>query len=77
MYTERDLVGLKQKIDTAKTETERLKGRQEELMNQLQDSWGCKTIDEAEQKVEKLSKEISALEKEIEDGLLELEQSFE
>lgn len=77
MYTEKNLVELKQKIDTAKSETERLKGRHDELMKQLQDSWQCTTIEQAEQKVEKLNKEISTLQKEIEEGLLDLEQLFE
>lgn len=73
---ESELLKLKQQIDNAKSQTAELKGHQSALLKQLKDDWKCNSVEEAERLVKKMDKEISDLNRKIEEGLLELEERY-
>lgn len=75
--TEQQLVDLKKKIDSAKREQSELKGRKKALLENLQNTWGCKTVEEAEKKASSLQKQIDKLEEEKEKGIKEIEETYE
>lgn len=75
--TEQDLVNLKRKIESSKQKQSELKGKKKALLENLQSTFGCKTIEEAEKKAKSLEKEIAKLEKEKEDGIKEIEENYE
>lgn len=74
---EQQLLQLKHQIEDAKSETAELKGREKQLMEQLEKEWDCTTVKQAEQKIEKLQSEIDQLDIKINEGLKELEQKYE
>lgn len=74
---EKELLELKEQIEDAKQEVNRLEGRQDGLMSQLQKDWGCKTLGQAKKKLEGLKDEIKDLEGKIESGVAELEERYE
>lgn len=74
---EKELLELKEQIEDAKQEVNRLEGRQDGLMSQLQKDWGCKTLEQAKKKLEGLKDEIKDLEENIESGVAELEERYE
>lgn len=76
MNTE-DLILIKNSIEVAKTEKAELEGERKALMNTLDKEWGCKTIRQAKKKLTQWQEEINNLEKEIQDGLNELEEKYE
>jgi hypothetical protein len=67
------LLNLKAEIEAAKTTVSELTGQKNALMTQLKETYGCKTIDEAEKKLEKMDKNIKSIEKQIEEGTKALE----
>ncbi len=69
MMTKKQLLELKEKIDVTKSEVATLKGRQDYLMQQLQEQWDCKTIKMAEKKDEELQDSIDNIDIEIEKGI--------
>ncbi len=76
MMTKKQLLELKEKIDVTKSEVATLKGRQDYLMQQLQEQWDCKTIKMAEKKVEELQVSIDNIDIEIEKGINELKSKY-
>lgn len=76
MMTKRQLLELKEKIDVAKSEVATLKGRQDYLIQQLQEQWDCKTVKMAEKKVEELQVSIDNIDIEIEKGINELKSKY-
>jgi flagellar biosynthesis chaperone FliJ len=74
--TEKELLELKEKVDEAKQTVSELTGQKNALMKQLKDDWGCKTIEEAEEKIGTMDRDISLLEKKIEKGIKELEEKY-
>lgn len=76
MMTKRQLLELKEKIDVAKSEVATLQGRQDYLMQQLQEQWDCKTVKMAEKKVEELQVSIDNIDIEIEKGINELKSKY-
>lgn len=75
--TEKELLGLKEDIDEAKTELNKLEGRKEGLMQQLLDDWECKTIEQAKKKLISMKSDLEQLDKKIKDGIEELEEKYE
>ena len=75
--TERDLLTLKEEIDEAKASVSELKGQQTVLMKQLKDTYGCKTVEEAETLIVKGKKEIEKLQQQIDSGIKELEEKYQ
>jgi len=76
MKTEKELYKLKEKVEKAKTEVSELNGHKSALMKQLEKEWGCKTVPEAEKKLETMKKEVAKLDKDIEAGIEELEEKY-
>lgn len=74
--TEKQLLELKKKIETTKIEISTLKGRQDILMQQLKDQWGCDSIKQAEDKLLSLQKEVENLDAQIDQGLYELDAEY-
>jgi len=70
---EQELLDLKSQVDEAKTTVSELTGQQTALLRQLKEEWGCKTIKEAEEKLEKMKRDITILDNKIEKNTAELE----
>lgn len=70
------LIKLKEEIDEAKSEVAKLSGKKEHLMGQLKETYGCNSLKEAEAKVEKLTKKIEDLDKQITKALSDLESKL-
>lgn len=76
MMTKKQLLELKEKIDVTKSEVATLQGRQDYLMQQLQEQWDCRTVKIAEKKVEELQVSIDNIDIEIEKGINELKSKY-
>jgi len=63
--TEQELMKLKEKIDSAKTNIAELKGRKKLLEEQMQKEWKCKNIKELANLLKKKQEEVTVLDKEI------------
>ena len=74
--TEKDLLALKSKVDEAKTEVTRLKGKEQYLMQQLKETWDCATVDDAQKLLKKMNKELETMNASIETGMEELEEKY-
>lgn len=75
--TEQQLVDLKRKIDSSKSKQSELKGKKKALMENLLNTWGCKTVDEASKKVEEFKSQIEKLGAEITKATREIEETYE
>ena len=73
---EKDLLNLKEDVADAKTKVAELTGQQNALTTQLKTDYGCKTVAEAEEKLAKMDKDISIIDKKIETGLKDLEENY-
>jgi chromosome segregation ATPase len=73
--TETELIALKGKIDEAKTKVSELNGQKSALLRQLEE-FGCKTITEAEKKLDGMEKEISGITEKIDSGTKELSEKY-
>ena len=74
--TEKELLNLKEDVQDAKQKVAELTGQQTALVNQLKTDYACKTIAEAEEKLAKMDKDISIIDKKIEDGVKDLEEKY-
>lgn len=74
---ERELLQLKKDIDSSKQQVSELKGERQALLKMLNEEWGCKSIKEAQIKLQELSDKCEKLSEEIDDGVKELEQKLE
>ena len=75
--TKQELLDLKDDVANAKIKVSELTGQKTALMSQLKTDWDCKTIKEAEDKLQEMEDSISKLEKKIETGVSELENKYE
>ena len=75
--TEKELVNLKGEIDQAKAKVAGLQGQHDLLMKQLQDTWGCKTTQEAEKTLAKMEKEVAAMSDAIEKKMQEVQTAYQ
>lgn len=71
-----DLLNLKNEIDTAKTKISEAKGKLSYLLTQLKDQYGCKTVKEAEEKIEEMDKRLDKLNEQIQSATTELEEKY-
>lgn len=71
------LLELKNQIEKASQEVNKLEGRKEHLLQQLEKDWECKTIPQARKKLEKMKEQIKELEQKIKEGISELEEKYE
>jgi predicted nucleic acid-binding Zn-ribbon protein len=74
---EQQLLDLKDKIEAAKTNVSSLNGQKQAMMKQLKDDWGCDTIEQAEEKLKQMDKNIGLLDKKIDSATKELEKTIE
>lgn len=72
-----DLLDLKDEINEAKSEVSKLEGRQEHLMQQLKDDWGCASFKKAKKKIEEFKSEIKKLDDKIEHETEKLQENYE
>jgi len=77
MMNEQGLLQLKDDIVGAKTQLVSLEGRQDTLLEQLQEKWKVKTPAEAQKKLQKMQKQIDTLDEEIQTATEELEEQLE
>jgi predicted nuclease with TOPRIM domain len=77
MLNEKQLLDLKEDVGEAKQKVAELTGQNTALINQLKTDYSCKTIAEAEEKLAKMDKDISIIDKKIEDGIKDLETKYE
>jgi len=73
---EQDLLDLKNDIGEAKTKKSELIGQKNALMNQLENEWGCKTVEEAQKKLKTMGTEIEGIEDKIEKGVADLQEKY-
>lgn len=71
------LLRMKEKIDKAKTDIERMEGRKDQLYETLKKDFGCKTLKEAEKKLNEMNKELDKKETILADGVTALEEKYE
>ena len=76
MLNTKQLLDLKEKVETAKQVVSEKKGHQTALMNQLKNDWGCKSIEDAEKKLKSMNSEIDELNSKIEDTIVEIENKY-
>jgi len=74
--TEQQLLKLKQDVDAAKTKVSELTGQRTALMKQLKDDWGCKTVEEAEAKLQGMESAVEQLGQQIDEGVTELKEKY-
>ena len=74
---EQQLLDLKDKIEAAKTNVSSLNGQKQAMMKQLKDDWDCDTIEQAEEKLKQMEKNIGLLDKKIDTATKELEKTIE
>ena len=74
---EKQLMRLKEEIDTSKSKLSELKGRKQVLMGTLKEKWGCSTVRQAEEKMQELKEKIDDLEDSKEEGIKTLEENYE
>jgi len=68
---------IKKKFEKLKSETARLEGALESVMQEAEKKYGCKTIDELSDKIDSAEDEIDELKKKIEPLLEKLEKEME
>jgi len=73
---EQELLQLKERITNAKAKVNELKGRHNYLMQELVQQWNCKTVAEAEAKVNNMNAEIVKLDAQINVGLIKLTEEI-
>ena len=75
--TEKQLLEIKEKIENSKSKLSELKGKKEGLMDSLEKTWECTTINQAEKKLNALKKELKELEVVKQKGIKKLESEYE
>jgi len=73
---EQKLLSLKQKIESAKTEKSKLDGAMESLKKRLLDEFGCKTVKQAEKKIEEMKEKLKSLNNDIQEKLKSIEEEY-
>jgi hypothetical protein len=74
--TEKDLLRLKQTVETAKNNVSMLRGQKQMLMKQLKDDWQCGNVETARKIEQKQNKDIENFDVQITTGLQELEENY-
>lgn len=76
MLDERQLLDLKQEIEEAKSRISELRGQRNALLQQLEDGFKCKNIEQANEKLKALDKKSEELTKQINKLTDELEEKY-
>lgn len=67
---------LKSRLEQAQSKADKAEGRYEQLMEELQQKYGCKTLKEAKKLLSRLQKEESAAEEALQDSIAKFEEEF-
>ena len=73
---EQRLMELKTEIDKCQQEVSKLEGQKDLLNKQLKEDWKCDTIEEAQEMITKLNKQVDTLSNEIDTGIEEIESKY-
>jgi len=74
---EKQLLQLKEEIESAKTQMAELSGRQKYLREQLKKEWQCETVEEAEKKLQELITEVQKLEEKCEELFKQIQEKYD
>lgn len=77
MSAQARLFELKKKMEEAQQEHSRLEGQKEQLMKQLEEKFGCKSVRAANTKLNKLGEQSEELSAKITTALEDLEASYD
>ena len=75
--TPEELLELKEKIDTSKTNVAELEGRKKQLNEDLKKNWKCDTLEQAEKKVDDMQEDIDEKNKTINEKTTALEEQLD
>jgi len=67
---------LNDKVEQAKSLKDKAEGALEQLKKEILEHFGCSTLEEAEQKLREMNKELDVLEEALNEDLTELEKDF-
>ena len=73
---EAELLQLKEKIDSAKTQVAEYEGEKKSIIASLLEHFDCRTLKEAEAKATKLQDEIDNMQLDLEGGIAEIEEKY-
>ena len=76
MTTERRLLKIKQKINSAQSETDEARGALDQMTSQLRDEFECDDLKSARSKAKDNAKKIATYKDELDVGLQEIEDEF-
>ena len=76
MTIEQELLDIKKKIDSAKTEKAQIEGALAQLMERLKSEFQLTSIEKAEKALEKLKKEAANLQQDIDAGMAALREEY-
>ncbi len=71
------LLKMREQIDKAKIDINRLKGKREQLYETLKKDFNCETIEQAEQKLNKMNKELNDKELILKKNIGKLEERYD
>lgn len=74
---EKQLLQLKEEIESAKTQMAELSGRQKYLREQLKKEWQCETVEEAEKKLQELITEVQELEEKCVELFKQIQEKYD
>lgn len=72
-----ELLDLKEDIDKAKDKVNRLEGRKEHLLQELEEEWECESVEEAKGKLSDMKGEIDDMNKQIKKDTEKLEEEYD
>jgi len=70
------LLGYKKEIEQAKADLSKTEGKLEQLLEELQDKFECKTVKQAQAKLKKIEKEISGKEEGLQKAIDEFDATY-
>ena len=73
---EKDLLKMKERITSTKTEVAKLTGQRTYLMKELEEQWECSSLKEASAKLAEMEAETEALDKKIQRGIKEIQEKY-
>ncbi len=74
--TERDLLGLKEKIESSKESISQMKGQLTVLLQQLKENFDCSTFEQAKKKYKQMEKDYEVLSSELEEEIENFEIKY-
>lgn len=71
-----DLMRMKRKVDDSKEEYTELKGKEKALLEQLEERWDCRDVEEANSRLKAMNNERDDLERDLERDTKKLSDKF-